>query len=155
MSRPRTPRQPRSAESPAALPPARPPAAVRVAGALVALQGVAVVVLTIVYAVFAVRDRSVGVSAGFATVFGLAAATLLVTVLARNLARGSRRAFAPAILLELICLGEAYNMTKEHRTAAGASVAAVALGTIVALVIGIARTPDTPAAPDSPPQPHE
>jgi hypothetical protein len=149
MSRPRIPPPPRPGKpavpghaSPAGTRTPRPPAALRLAGGLVAVEGVALVVLSIVYAAFAVRDRSAGVSAWFATVFGLAAGAVLVAVLARGLARGARRAFAPALLLELICLGEAYNMAKEHRWLPAAVVAVLALGTLAPLLVGIARTRD-------------
>jgi LPS O-antigen subunit length determinant protein (WzzB/FepE family) len=66
---------------------------------------------------------------------------VIVGVLARALARSSRSAVAPTVLLQLICIGEAYNMTQEQKWSYAVVVTVLAVGALGATALGLRQLP--------------
>ena len=112
----------------------------RAAATFVTLEGAGLVAVSILYGA-SVRDEGHGVSAWGAAIVGVAFGASIVGVLARALARGSRRAVAPTVLLQLICIGEAYNMTQEQRFLYAVIVGVLAGCALVATAIAVRRLP--------------
>ena len=111
----------------------------RRAAALVALEGMALIVVAVLYGA-TVHDEGHGVSAWIAVIVGLASGAGIVAVLARALRR-SRNAVAPAILLQLMSLGEAYNMAQEQRWSYAVIVGFLAAGALVSTALGLRQMP--------------
>jgi drug/metabolite transporter (DMT)-like permease len=117
-----------------------------IAGAIVAIEGAALVVVSLVYGL-SVRDEGHGLSAWGAAAVGVACGALVAGILARTLGRASRSAIAPALLLQLICLGEAFNMAQESLWAYAAVVAVLALAALTATGLGLRHLPSPDETP--------
>jgi hypothetical protein len=112
-----------------------PTAASRVAGALVAAQGVVVLAAAVFYLVEAVTSQA-------SSVRNVAMAVLLfllmgggLLLVARDLVPRRRWARAPAITWEVICLPVAYGLFQSGRWYAGLPVALVAAVVLVAVLV--------------------
>ncbi len=114
------------------------------AGALVALEGCALVTASVVYGL-SVHDEGHGVSAWGAAAIGSACGAGLAGLLARAVLRASQSAIAPTVLVQLICLGEAFNMAQESLWPAAIGVAAVALAALACVGLGLRGLPSDPA----------
>ena len=100
----------------------------------------ALIVVAVLYGA-TVHDEGHGVSAWIAVIVGLASGAGIVAVLTRALRRGSRNAVAPAILLQLMSLGEAYNMAQEQRWSYAVIVGFLAAGALVSTALGLRQMP--------------
>ncbi|MDQ1723662.1 MAG: hypothetical protein QOG52_690 [Frankiaceae bacterium] len=112
----------------------------RRAAAFVAFEGVALVVVSLLYGAN-VHDEGHGLSAWGAAAVGAVCGAVIVGVLARALARSSRSAVAPTVLLQLICIGEAYNMTQEQKWSYAVVVTVLAVGALGATALGLRQLP--------------
>jgi hypothetical protein len=115
------------------------PRSVRVAGVLVAVQGLA----GLAYAV-AVLVRALGETKGAGNVYGeagyFAVLAFAVLAVASGLLLGNRWARTPATVLQLLLIAVAwYAIGPSHQVVAGVGVAVLCVGTLVLLFTARAR----------------
>ncbi|MCU1678126.1 MAG: hypothetical protein JWM93_2884 [Frankiales bacterium] len=78
-------------------------------------------------------------SAWGAAAVGVLVGLVVAAVVGRSLARGSQGAVAPTVLLQLICLGEAFNMAQESQWEYAVPVALIAAGALAATFVGVRK----------------
>ena len=114
--------------------PARAPRPVRLAAAVVAAEGVALVVLGVVEAVSTVVSRAASISLALATAGFAVAAGLLLLWLARALTELRRAARTPVVVVQLIALPIGWDLIgTSGRPAVGIPVIVLAVAVLVLL----------------------
>lgn len=105
----------------------------RLATVVVAVQGMALVGLSLAYAAYAfVGEPHSAASVAAAAVLGIAAGILLV-VLAAQLRRRHRWAATPVLIAEFLCLPVGWGLAQAHLWGYAAAVAVPALGVLIAM----------------------
>jgi hypothetical protein len=102
---------------------------------LIQAQGVALGLVCLGFAIYALGSHPIHhnlAQVEFLFLLGIAAGAVLVFA-GRSLARGTRAAYSPLLLLELICLPVSWGLSQGHLWAYAALVGVPALVVVVAL----------------------